>query len=70
MPRWLEPFLRIMEVPGSDLYRETGYPDKNFVVPSVAAVNDGMVRGIRLQPLPSTSFPVHYSLIISSLDAA
>jgi len=48
------------EAPVLDPNPETGYPDKHFVVPPVAARNFGMVRGISLQTLPSTSFPIHY----------
>ena len=56
------------EVPVLDPNPETGYPDKHFVVPPVAARNVSMVRGISLQTLPSTSFPIHYPLIFVSLD--
>jgi len=57
------------EVPVLDPNPETGYPDKHFVVPPVAARNFGMVRGISLQTLPPAFFPIHYSLIFVSLDA-
>ena len=68
MTRLLEPLLRYDEVPVLDPNPETGYPDKHFVAPPVAARNVVMVRGISLQTLPSTSFPVRYSLIFVSLD--
>jgi hypothetical protein len=57
------------DVPVIDPNPETAYPDKHFVVPAVAARNVGMVRGISLQTLPSTFFPIRYSLIFVSLDA-
>jgi hypothetical protein len=57
------------EFPVLDPNPETGYPHERFVVPPVAARNVGMVRGINLQTLPSTSFPIHYSLIFVSLEA-
>jgi hypothetical protein len=56
------------EVPVLDPNPETAYPNKHFVVSAVAARNVGMVRGISLQTLPSTFFPIRYSLILVSLD--
>jgi hypothetical protein len=38
--------------------------------PKSLQANAGIVPCVRLQPLPSISFPIHYSLTIFSFDAA
>jgi hypothetical protein len=53
--------LRIRKVPSSNLRPGTGHRDRSF--PQPVQANAGMVR-----PLPSISFPIHYSLIIASFD--
>jgi hypothetical protein len=70
MSHLLESLVYMTWVPVLDPNPDTGYPDKHFVVPPVAVRSDGMVRGISLQPLPFTSFQIHYSLICVSLDAS
>jgi hypothetical protein len=60
---WLTLLLRILEVPGSYLGPETGYPDCVFrgFLQSLQA-NAGIVYQNRTLRLPSISFPIRHSL--------
>jgi hypothetical protein len=58
---WLTLLPDIPEVPGSDLFPTTGYPDRVFVVSLQA--HSVIVPKIRPRPPPSTSSPIHHSRI-------
>jgi hypothetical protein len=68
--KWLPLMLRIRETLESNLSSEIGYPDRFsvFCLEFLQAISEilGLPK-IRSQPLPSTSFTVHYSIIILSL---
>jgi hypothetical protein len=62
--------LRILEVRGSNLGPENGYLDRHFVVfLRYCRQIPAQYFKSRPQPLPSTSFPTHHSLITSSFGA-
>jgi hypothetical protein len=53
-----------LEVPGSNLGRNNGYPEDIHGCPQPLDGNAGILPQIKLRPLPSTFFPIRYSLII------
>jgi hypothetical protein len=66
--RRLALLLRIREVQGSDLRPKTGYPEGFRGFPQSLQANASTVLRTRLRPLPSTTLPIHDSLIILSFD--
>jgi hypothetical protein len=62
--------LRILEVLGSSLRPETGYPDDDFLgCPQFIQINSGKYFKIRSRVPPSTFFPTHHSVVVPSLEA-
>jgi hypothetical protein len=67
MDQVLRPLTCIWEVLGSDLDRDTNYPDRDFLWFSwLLHVNIRTPPLIRVRPLPFVSFSIHYLLIIIS----
>jgi hypothetical protein len=62
---WLLLLLRIRKVPGSILGSETSYPELVEVFLKSLQANVGILLYIMLRPFPSTSFPMHHSLMLS-----
>jgi len=62
---WLAFLLYVGEIPYSDLGSETSYRDRCllFCFPKPLQANS-RISEIMSRPLPSPSFPVHYSLIL------
>jgi hypothetical protein len=60
---------RILEIPGSNIGSETGYPEVFRGLPQSLHENAGTVLKIRHQPFPSTSlhFTIHSSPFHSTL---
>jgi hypothetical protein len=56
----------IQEALTSNLNQDIDYTE---VPPPSLQANPGSVLEVRPQPLPSTSFPIHYSLFILALNA-
>jgi hypothetical protein len=59
----------ILEVHVSNLGRDTGYSESFSAFIHTLQANADIVRQIWLQPVPPTSLPIHYLLIIRSFDA-
>jgi hypothetical protein len=58
----------IREVPGSNLNRETGYPDADFSgFPQFFKANTGIETQVKTWPLPSTQFLTNYSVNIDAI---
>jgi hypothetical protein len=65
----IAPLRRVWEVPGSNIFLETGYRKVFVGFPRALQTNAEMVPQTKPWPLSSTCFPVHYSLISLSFDA-
>jgi hypothetical protein len=69
---WLAFLVPIRAIPGINLCPKPRSPElglSSLVSYSVPQAHAGIVPLVRLQPLPSASFSIHYSLIILSFDA-